>query len=62
MNNSAELENEYLEFVAKFTKSAKDFNDDLAKLSSQNKQRFEREFKNLVTLNLSNIINFIKNS
>ena len=61
MNNSAELENEYQEFIAKFTKSAKDFNDDLAKLSPENKKRFEKEFKNLVTLNLPNIINFIKN-
>lgn len=62
MKNSAELEGEYQEFIAKFTKSAKDFNNDLSKLSLENKQRFKNEFKNLVTLNLPNIINFIKNS
>lgn len=62
MKNSTELECEYQEFIAKFTKSAKDFNNDLSKLSPENKQRFEKEFKNLVTLNLPNLINFIKNS
>lgn len=62
MKNSTELECEYQEFIAKFTKSAKDFNNDLLKLSPENKQRFKKEFKNLITLNLPNIINFIKNS
>lgn len=62
MKNSAELESEYQEFITKFTKYAKDFNSDLSRLSPENKRRFEKEFKNLVTLNLPNLINFIKNS
>ena len=60
MKNITELESEYQKFVIKFTKSAKDFNDDLAKLSPENQQRFMQELKNLVRLNIPSLINFIK--
>lgn len=60
MKNLAELENEYKEFIIKFTKSAKDFNNDLAKLSPENQQRFMQDLKNLVRLNIPSLINFIK--
>lgn len=60
MKNTAELESEYKKFILKFTKSAKDFNDDIAKLSPENQQRFMQELKNLVRLNIPNLINFIK--
>lgn len=60
MKNINELETEYQEFMIKFTKAAKDLNEDIAKLSPENQQRFRQDVKKLVKLNLPNLVEFLR--